>query len=71
MQRIMVSCDLVGIPTGMLKMVRDEVQKTNTGVRCEENLPECNPPLTQRPVLENDLEFTFRYQIPKKGVFAG
>jgi hypothetical protein len=64
---IMVSCDVVGIPEMLLKTVRDEVHK---------QIPELNPKkivLTAihthtAPVLENGLECSFRYQIPKKGV---
>ena len=64
---IMVSCDVVGIPEMLLKRVRDEVHK---------QLPELDPKKIfmtaihthTAPVLDNSLECSFRYQIPKKGV---
>jgi hypothetical protein len=64
---IMVSCDVVEIPENLLTMVRDEVHK---------QIPELDPKkifLTAihthtAPVLENGLQYSFRYQIPKKGV---
>ena len=64
---IMVSCDVTEIPEILLKMVRAEVHK---------QIPELDSKkifLTAvhthtAPVLENGLEFSFRYQIPKKGV---
>ena len=66
-EAIMVSCDVVEIPEMLLKMVRDEVHK---------NLPEIDAKKIfmtaihthTAPVLENGIQYSFRYQIPKKGV---
>ncbi len=64
---IMVSCDLVGIPTGTLKMLRDEVHKQVPELDVRKIFLNAIHTHTA-PVLENDLEFTFKYPIPKKGV---
>jgi len=64
---IMVSVDVVEIPQKLLDRVRDDVHK---------RLPEINPikifmtaiHTHTAPVLENDSAYSFRYQIPKKGV---
>jgi hypothetical protein len=66
-EAIMVSCDVVEIPEMLLKRVRDEVSKI---------LPEIDPKKIcmtaihthTAPVLENGIQYSFRYQIPKKGV---
>ncbi len=64
---IMVSCDLIGIPTVTLKMIRNEVHKQIPELDVSKIFLNATHPHTG-PVLENDLEFTFKYQIPKEGV---
>ena len=64
---IMISCDVVEIPEILLKRVRDDVHR---------QIPELNPGKIfmtaihthTAPVLENDLNSSFRYQIPEQGV---
>jgi hypothetical protein len=64
---IMVSCDLIGIPKVTLKMIRDEVHKQIPDLDVTKIFLNATHTHTA-PVLENDLEFTFIYPIPKKGV---
>lgn len=64
---IMVSCDLVFIPDKLLKMIRDEVLIQIPGFDVTKIFLNAIHTHTA-PVLENDLGFWFRYQIPKKGV---
>ena len=64
---IMVSCDLVGIPDKLLKMVRDEVHKQIPELDARKIFLNAIHTHTA-PVLENGLESSFRYQIPKTGV---
>jgi hypothetical protein len=64
---IMVACDLVEIPEKLLKMVRDEVHKQIPELDVNKIFMTAIHTHTA-PVLENDLNSSFRYQIPKKGV---
>ena len=64
---IMVSCDVIGIPEMLLKMVRDKVNKQIPEIDPEKILMTAIHTHTA-PVLENGLQYSFRYQIPKKGV---
>ena len=64
---IMVSCDVVEIPEMLLKMVRDDVHKQIPELDSKKIFMTAIHTHTA-PVLENGLEFSFRYQIPKKGV---
>jgi hypothetical protein len=66
-EAIMVSCDLIGIPKVTLKMIRDEVHKQIPELDVSKIFLNATHTHTA-PVLENDLEFTFLYQIPKEGV---
>jgi hypothetical protein len=63
----MVSCDVVEIPEELLKMVRDEVHKLVPEIDVNKIFLTAIHTHTG-PVLENGLQFSFRYQIPKKGV---
>jgi hypothetical protein len=64
---IMVSCDLVGIPNKLLKRVRAEAHKQIPEL--DERKIFLNAIHTHTaPVLENGLDYSFRYQIPKAGV---
>jgi hypothetical protein len=66
-EAIMVSCDLIGIPGSLLKIVREGVHR---------QIPELNVNKIflngihthTAPVLENDPSSSFRYPIPKEGV---
>jgi hypothetical protein len=63
----MVSCDVVEIPEQLLLMVRDEVHKIIPEI--DERKIFMNAIHTHTaPVLENGVQYSFRYQIPKKGV---
>ena len=64
---IMVSCDVVEIPEMLLKMVRDEVNKQIPEIDAKKIFLTAIHTHTA-PVLENGLQYSFRYQIPKKGV---
>ncbi|MBK8881130.1 MAG: hypothetical protein IPN67_01745 [Bacteroidales bacterium] len=64
---IMVSCDVVEIPEQLLKMVRDEVHKKIPEIDATKILMTAIHTHTA-PVLENGMQYSFRYQIPKKGV---
>ena len=64
---IMVSCDVVEIPEMLLKMVRDEVHKKIPEIDAKKIFMTAIHTHTA-PVLENGLQYSFRYQIPKKGV---
>jgi hypothetical protein len=64
---IMVSCDVVEIPEMLLKMVRDEVHKQIPEIDTKKIFLTAIHTHTA-PVLENGLQYSFRYQIPKKGV---
>jgi hypothetical protein len=64
---IMVSCDVVEIPEMLLKMVRDEVNKQIPEIDTKKIFLTAIHTHTA-PVLENGLQYSFRYQIPKKGV---
>lgn len=64
---IMVSCDLGGIPNELLQMVRDKVHKQIPELDVMKIFLNAIHTHTA-PVLENDVNATFRYQIPEKGV---
>jgi len=64
---IMVSCDVVEIPEMLLKMVRDEVHKKIPEIDAKKIFMTAIHTHTA-PVLENGIQYSFRYQIPKKGV---
>ncbi len=64
---ILVSCDVVEIPEDLLLMVRDEVHKTIPEIDAKKIFLNAIHTHTA-PVLENGLQYSFRYQIPKKGV---
>ena len=66
-EAIMVSCDLIGIPDKLLKMVRDEVYKQIPELDVRKIFLNAIHTHTA-PVLENGLESSFRYQIPIEGV---
>jgi hypothetical protein len=64
---IMVSCDVIEIPAKLLKMVRDDVHSRIPELDTKKIFMTAIHTHTA-PVLENDLSYSFRYQIPKKGV---
>jgi hypothetical protein len=64
---IMVSCDLEGIPSILLNMVRDEVHKHMPELDVKKIFLNATHTHTA-PVMENDSAYSFRYQIPKVGV---
>ena len=64
---IMVSCDLLCIPTELLKMVRNEVSKQIPELDVNKIFLNAIHTHTA-PVLLSDFKFSFRYQIPKEGV---
>jgi len=64
---IMVSCDLVSIPNPLLKRVRDQVRKQLPEIDVRKLFLNAIHTHTA-PVLENGLDYPFRYQIPKEGV---
>jgi hypothetical protein len=64
---IMVSCDVVEIPAKLLRMVCDEVHSRIPELDSDKIFMTAIHTHTA-PVLENDLSYSFRYQIPKKGV---
>jgi hypothetical protein len=64
---IMVSCDLIGIPDKLLKMVRDEVHKQIKDLDVMKIFLNGIHTHTA-PVLENGSDSSFRYNIPKEGV---
>ena len=64
---IMVSCDVVEIPEMLLNMVRDEVNKQIPEIDAKKIFLTAIHTHTA-PVLENGSQYSFRYQIPKKGV---
>jgi hypothetical protein len=64
---IMVSCDVVEIPEQLLLMVRDEVHKQIPEIDTRKIFMNAIHTHTA-PVLENGVQYSFRYQIPKKGV---
>ena len=64
---IMVSCDVVEIPELLLTGVRDEVQKKIPEIDTKKIFLTAIHTHTA-PVLENGLQYSFRYQIPKTGV---
>jgi hypothetical protein len=64
---IMVSCDLVAIPDKLLKRVRDETHKQIPDLDVGKIVLNAIHTHTA-PVLENGLDYSFRYQIPKEEV---
>jgi hypothetical protein len=64
---IMVSCDLAGIPGALLKMVRDEVQKQVSELDVRKIFLNATHTHTA-PVVDNDPNSSWFYQVPKKGV---
>ena len=64
---IMVSCDVVEIPEILLKRIRDDVHKKIPEIDTKKILLTAIHTHTA-PVLENGLQFSFRYQIPQTGV---
>jgi hypothetical protein len=64
---IMVSCDVVGVPAEVLKMVRAEVKKQVPGFNVMKVFLTATHTHTA-PVMENDTNCSFRYEIPEKGV---
>ena len=65
---IMVSCDLVFIPSDYLQSVRAEVSKSLPGFNVNNIILNATHTHTA-PVLEDDLEkVSFQYKIPKEGV---
>jgi hypothetical protein len=64
---IMVACDVVEIPEKLLKSVRDEVHKQIPEIDVNKIFLTSIHTHTA-PVLENGLQYSFRYQIPKNGV---
>jgi len=64
---IMVACDVVEIPEHLLLMVRDEVHKRIPEIDGQKIFMTAIHTHTA-PVLENGTQYSFRYQIPKKGV---
>jgi len=64
---IMVSCDVVEIPEQLLLMVRGEVHRIIPEIDSRKIFMNAIHTHTA-PVLENGEQYSFRYQIPKKGV---
>lgn len=64
---IIVSCDLCYISNEMTRKVRDEVEKKVKGIDVKKIFLSATHTHTA-PVLENDISYSFRYQIPEKGV---
>jgi hypothetical protein len=64
---IMVSCDLEGIPDILLRMVRDEVHQRIPELDVKKIFLNATHTHTA-PVMENGLAYSFRYEIPRKGV---
>ena len=64
---IIVSCDVVEIPEMLLKLVRAEVHTKIPEIDVNKIFMTAIHTHTA-PVLENGLQYSFRYQIPKKGV---
>lgn len=64
---VMVSCDLVGIPDELLKMVRQEVHGQLPELDTRKLFLNATHTHTA-PVLKNDLTSSFLYPIPKEGV---
>ncbi|MCK9412645.1 MAG: hypothetical protein M0Q53_10110 [Prolixibacteraceae bacterium] len=64
---IMVSCDLIFIPDKLLKMVREAVHKQIPELDVRKIFLNATHTHTA-PVLDNDPDYNFRYQVPKKGV---
>lgn len=64
---IMISCDLIEIPQILLKMIRDEVHRKIPEFDVNKIILTAIHTHTA-PVLENDSNYSFRYQIPKKGI---
>jgi hypothetical protein len=64
---IMVSCDIVVVPRIFLKMVRDDVHQKLPEIDVNKIVLNATHVHTA-PVLENDSDFWFRYQIPKEEV---
>ncbi|MCE5345344.1 MAG: hypothetical protein LLG13_03500 [Bacteroidales bacterium] len=64
---IMVSCDLVGIPREVLKSVRDEVKKQLPEIDVNKIFLNAIHTHTA-PVMENGINSSFRYEIPKDSV---
>jgi hypothetical protein len=64
---IMVACDVTEIPESLLKSVRDEVHKQIPEIDVKKIFMTAIHTHTA-PVLENGLQYSFRYQIPKKGI---
>jgi hypothetical protein len=64
---IMVSCDVVEIPAMLLQMVCDEVHKKIPEIDAKKIFMTAIHTHTA-PVLENGIQYSFRYQIPKNGV---
>ena len=64
---ILVSCDVVVIPEILIQMIRDAVQKKLPELDVNKIILNATHTHTA-PVLENDDDFWFRYQIPKEGV---
>jgi hypothetical protein len=64
---IMVSCDLEGIPSVLINLVRTEVHKKLPDMDLSKIFLNATHTHTA-PVMENGLNYSFRYNIPKKGV---
>jgi hypothetical protein len=64
---IMVSCDLEGIPSVLINLVRAEVHKRLPEMDLSKIFLNATHTHTA-PVMENGLNYSFRYNIPKKGV---
>jgi len=64
---IMVACDVSGLPNELIKMVRNEVHKQLPDLDVRKILMTATHTHTA-PVLKNDSNYYFRYNIPEKGV---
>jgi hypothetical protein len=64
---ILVSCDLVGIPKKLLEKLREAVHEQIPQLDVSKVLLNATHTHTA-PVLENGLDYSFRYQIPKEHV---
>ena len=64
---VMVSCDVVGIPTEVLVMLREEVKKQIPGFDVNKIFLNAIHTHTA-PVMENGINSSFRYEVPKEGV---
>lgn len=64
---IMVSCDVLDIPTDVLMMLRDEVKKQIPGLDVMKIFLNATHTHTA-PVMENDINSPFRYAIPNERI---